>query len=181
MEKNITDIIKKAKELSLNLKQEINHIKDLKEIDLIKEHFNETKDVKILFAGSGALPLSAILMHLYADLDVTLLDIDAEAINLSNKLIKKIGLPIPSQVGNVMQHDFSNYDIVFIASLIPNKEAIIKKLKEQNVKFYMMRGVDGVYQTFYEDLSDEIKNSGEYIYAPSDDLTLNSSYIIKSS
>ena len=36
MEKNITDIIKKAKELSLNLKQEINHIKDLKEIDLIK-------------------------------------------------------------------------------------------------------------------------------------------------
>ena len=36
MEKNITDIIKKAEELSLNLKQEINHIKDLKEIDLIK-------------------------------------------------------------------------------------------------------------------------------------------------
>ena len=36
MEKNITDIIKKAKELSLNLKQEISHIKDLKEIVSIR-------------------------------------------------------------------------------------------------------------------------------------------------
>ncbi len=36
MENNITDIIKKAKEFSLDLKEEINYVKDLKEIDLIK-------------------------------------------------------------------------------------------------------------------------------------------------
>ena len=36
MEKNITDIIKKAKELSLQLKQEIKNLKDLKEIVSIR-------------------------------------------------------------------------------------------------------------------------------------------------
>ena len=36
MENNITDIIKKAKEFSLDLREEINYVKDLKEIDLIK-------------------------------------------------------------------------------------------------------------------------------------------------
>ena len=36
MENIITEIIKKAKAFSLDLKKEIKHIKDLKEIDLIK-------------------------------------------------------------------------------------------------------------------------------------------------
>ncbi len=48
MEKNITDIIKKAKELSLNLKQEINHVKDLKEIDLIKIKYTGKKGLVTL-------------------------------------------------------------------------------------------------------------------------------------
>ena len=52
MEKNITDIIKKAKELSLNLKQEINHIKDLKEIDLIKIKYTGKKGLFTLLLKS---------------------------------------------------------------------------------------------------------------------------------
>ena len=54
MEKNITDIIKKAKELSLNLKQEINHIKDLKEIDLIKIKYTGKKGLFTLLLKSLA-------------------------------------------------------------------------------------------------------------------------------
>ena len=54
MEKNITDIIKKAKELSLNLKQEINHIKDLKEIDLIKIKYMGKKGLFTLLLKSLA-------------------------------------------------------------------------------------------------------------------------------
>ena len=52
MEKNIIDIIKKAKELSLNVKQEINHIKDLKEIDLIKIKYTGKKGLFTLLLKS---------------------------------------------------------------------------------------------------------------------------------
>jgi len=55
LEKNITDIIKKAKELSLNLKQEINHIKDLKEIDLIKIKYTGKKGLFTLLLKSLAM------------------------------------------------------------------------------------------------------------------------------
>ena len=54
MEKNITDIIKKAKELSLNLKLEINNIQDLKEIDLIKIKYTGKKGLFTLLLKSLA-------------------------------------------------------------------------------------------------------------------------------
>ena len=54
MEINITDIIKKAKELSLNIKQEINYIKDLKEIDLIKIKYMGKKGLLTLLLKSLA-------------------------------------------------------------------------------------------------------------------------------
>ena len=54
MEKNITDIIKKAKELSLQLKQEIKNLKDLKEIDLIKIKYIGKKGLFTLLLKSLA-------------------------------------------------------------------------------------------------------------------------------
>ena len=54
MEKNITDIIKNAEGLSLKLKQEVNHIKDLKEIDLIKIKYIGKKGLFTLLLKSLA-------------------------------------------------------------------------------------------------------------------------------
>ena len=78
MEKNITDIIKKAKELSLNLKQEINHIKDLKEIDLIK--------IKYI----GKKGLFTLLLKSLAGLNNDDRAIAGKAINIIKKDIEKI-------------------------------------------------------------------------------------------
>ncbi len=78
MEKNITDIIKKAKKLSLNLKQEINHIKDLKEIDLIKIKYMGKK-------GSFTLLLKSL-----ADLNNDDRAKVGKAINIIKKDIEKI-------------------------------------------------------------------------------------------
>lgn len=78
MEKNITDIIKKAKELSLNLKQEINHIKDLKEIDLIK--------IKYM----GKKGLFTLLLKSLAELNNDDRAIAGKAINIIKKDIEKI-------------------------------------------------------------------------------------------
>ena len=77
MEKNITDIIKKAKELSLNLKQEINHIKDLKEIDLIK--------IKYM----GKKGLFTLLLKSLAELNNDDRAVAGKAINIIKKDIEK--------------------------------------------------------------------------------------------
>ena len=78
MEKNITDIIKKAKELSLNLKQEITHIKDLKEIDLVKTKY------------TGKKGLFTFLLKSLADLNNDDRAKVGKAINIIKKDIEKI-------------------------------------------------------------------------------------------
>ena len=78
MEKNITDIIKKAKELSLNLKKEITHIKDLKEIDLVKTKY------------TGKKGLFTFLLKSLADLNNDDRAKVGKAINIIKKDIEKI-------------------------------------------------------------------------------------------
>jgi hypothetical protein len=150
-----------------------------KELVMINRYFSKDSKVKMLFAGSGSLPLSAIFMNRQDNIEVSLLDIDKEAVALSSSLINKLNLPIKVFEGDILKHPVSEYDIVFIASLIPEKIPIIERLRNEGVSHYMARGVDGVYKAFYEDLQPEIKMSAEHFYMPSDDLTLNSSYIFK--
>ena len=88
MEKNITDIIKKAKELSLNLKQEINHIKDLKEIDLIK--------IKYI----GKKGLFTLLLKSLAELNNDDRAKVGKAINIIKKDIEKIIISHKSLIEN---------------------------------------------------------------------------------
>ena len=88
MEKNITDIIKKAKELSLNLKQEINHIKDLKEIDLIKIKY------------TGKKGLFTLLLKSLAELNNDDRAKVGKAINIIKKDIEKIILSHKSLIEN---------------------------------------------------------------------------------
>ena len=88
MEKNITDIIKKAKELSLNLKQEINHIKDLKEIDLIKIKY------------TGKKGLFTLLLKSLADLNNDDRAKVGKAINIIKKDIEKIIISHKSLIEN---------------------------------------------------------------------------------
>ena len=83
MEKNIIDIIKKAKELSLNLKQEINHIKDLKEIDLIKIKYTGKKGLLTLLLKSLAELNNK--ERAQAGKDINIIKKDIEKIILSHK------------------------------------------------------------------------------------------------
>jgi len=150
-----------------------------KEIALMKNYFSEDKNISILFAGSGALPLTAILMYQAGYKNITIIDIDWEAINKSQNLFKKLGIDINIYNQDVFQHNLDNYDLICIASLIPNKTKIINKIKKSNAKHYLMRGADGIYKIFYENLSDDIKASSPHMYYPSDKHTINSSYLFK--
>ncbi len=152
-----------------------------KEARLIQQLVYMTEKTTILFAGAGALPLTAILLHVKYGWNFILLDIDPHAVKRAQRLVKKLGLNISVLQYDFFQFDLKSYDIVFVASLIANKSKVIEKLEEDRVKFYLLRGADGIYQTFYEDVPDEFKLNREYTYFPSDSLTINSSYLFRAS
>jgi hypothetical protein len=108
-----------------------------------------------------------------------LLDVDKDAIEKSSVLMSKLGLPIKIIHQDFFKSDLSIYDIVFAASLIPNKIKLVDKLKSDNVPFYLLRGADSLYQAFYEDIPHELKTGTTYSYIPSDNLTINSSYFFQ--
>ena len=93
MEKNITDIIKKAKELSLNLKQEIHHIKALKDIDLIKIKY------------TGKKGLFTLLLKSLADLNNDDIATVGKAINIIKKDIENTIISHKSLIENKILND----------------------------------------------------------------------------
>lgn len=148
-----------------------------KEYNLIKNNTRINDKTQILFAGSGALPLTAIIMHIKYGLNISLLDVDKDAIEKSSLLIRKLDLPIKVIHQDFFKYDLSRYDIVFAASLISNKKKVVEKFKSDNVPFYLLRGADSLYQAFYEDIPNELKTGTTYSYLPSDNATINSSYL----
>jgi GNAT superfamily N-acetyltransferase/protein-L-isoaspartate O-methyltransferase len=93
---------------------------------------------RILFVGSGSLPLSAILLAQQYGLIVDNIDNDAKAVETSSKLINRLGL---GGVVSVMQADatsftqYGEYDAIFLASLVgldpTAKQAIIANIQRQ--------------------------------------------------
>lgn len=81
----------------------------------------ERRITRVLFVGSGPLPLSAILLARTFGVRVTCLDKDEDAVRLSGKLIEKLGL---SHVIEVAHKDIlstitlAEYDVVFLGALV---------------------------------------------------------------
>lgn len=148
-----------------------------KESKLMKRCIDDIENSNIIFAGAGALPLTAIIMHVKYGFKVSLLDIDSEAVEKSKLLISKLGLDIPVYNTDFFDADLSSYKVVFLASLVPNKEEAVEHISKQGVKFYILRGADSQYQAFYEDVSLDLKHGYPYSYLPSDSQTLNSTYL----
>ena len=146
----------------------------------------DSENPEIIFAGSGALPLSAIIMSKLTGCSITLLDMDEEAANLSEKLVNKLNLPITVKRGNAQTFDYTGYKIVFIASLIPEKEICFKQASNYKVPFVATRGADGLSELLYEDVN--INQLTEHLSSlesevctskklPSDDKNINSTYL----
>lgn len=86
----------------------------------------------VVFVGSGPLPLSALIMAKDCGYRVTGVDCDGEAITLSSDLIDKLDMNEVMRVhqGNGADYDYSEADIVFIASLILDKQAVLQAIKQ---------------------------------------------------
>lgn len=120
---------------------------------------------KLLFLGSGPLPLTAIILAQKYNIKSTLLDIDEEAVEISQRLIKKLGL---SQMISIVKGDATHYkgygdfEVIFVAALagtdIRLKTAIFKQIKTFSKKnsHIIARSAWGNRTLLYKPLSREI-------------------------
>jgi len=109
-------------------------VRGMRSCDLHKNH-------KILFVGSGPLPLSSIMMARQHGFSVDNLDIDSNAVDVSRKIISAIGLSENVKVvkGNIFSmKDFVKYKGIFIAALVGKDEAekikIVSHISNQSEK-----------------------------------------------
>ncbi|MGB8957264.1 MAG: nicotianamine synthase family protein [Tumebacillaceae bacterium] len=128
------------------------------------EEFGIDHASKVLFVGSGALPLSALMIAKETGAEVMCLDIDAEAVELGREAAEFSGLQSKVQfTGNsVKELEFLNRAThILIASLVEDKEELVNDLKDvvsENVKIVLRYG-NGLKSLFnfplVLDLSDE--------------------------
>jgi len=85
----------------------------------------------ILFVGSGPLPLSAIVMHLRGRTEMTCLDLDPAACEVSESLLRRLGLGGKITVLQVdgADYDYRQFRRILVASLVPNKSAVLDRIR----------------------------------------------------
>lgn len=108
---------------------------------------------RISFLGSGALPLTAIFLARHArDSKIVCVDFDGEACDLSEQLIKKIGLSGRIEIShkNAVEYIPTNGELVICASLLQGREAVYKNIESQKGCSMIVRDAEGVYQFLYK-------------------------------
>ncbi|GAB6169367.1 pseudopaline biosynthesis protein CntL [Clostridium carnis] len=110
--------------------------------EILEFDINNTS--KILFIGSGAMPITAFTINDETNAEVTCLDIDNEALYLSKKLSKKYGVKnISFSSEDIKDLELSRFTHIIIASLVEEKLNIAKYLLDKismNTKIILRYG-----------------------------------------
>ncbi len=107
---------------------------------------------KICFIGSGPMSISAFeMMEQYPDLDVHCVDMSNEAINLSDAVCKASGFSMQHVNAYAQDFDYSDFDIVIIASMTLGKENVLEQIKNtaKNGTIVIIRSVEGLRNVLY--------------------------------
>lgn len=112
----------------------------------------------ILLVGSGAMPITAAIMLKYFDCTVTCLDIDTQAISLSQKWLARL---IPDNNVMFIQNDIFNivnyepYSHIIITGHIFNKNMLLNHLFTylKNDQKILLRNSSGLYKQVYQVVS----------------------------
>jgi Nicotianamine synthase protein len=88
---------------------------------------------KLLFIGSGPLPLTAMLLHLHTGASVDCLARDSGAVALSRQVLEKCGLNGSVRIldGTRLEHDLSRYNAVVIGALARPRKNLLKLLRKR--------------------------------------------------
>lgn len=134
----------------------------------------------IAFVGSGALPLTAIILHEKTGLPVTCVDNDPKACDDARKLVKKLGLEDNIRIveADGRTHDYADNPVVFVASLVPQKEAVIDRIRETSGRtaHIAVRSAERLHTLLYEPVDEELLELSGCDYrarTPHDPKTIN--------
>lgn len=94
--------------------------------------------MRVLFVGSGPLPLSAILLAQQYGLTVDCIDSDTQAVEVSKQLVSRLGLTDTVHIAQADAATFAQYgkyDAVFLAAMVgleaTTKQSIIAAIGQQ--------------------------------------------------
>jgi len=123
---------------------------------------------RILFLGSGALPISAIRLHSETGLPVDCLARDSSAIEISRKVIRAYGMGDAVRVlgGQDSDYDTHNYDLIVIGILFPARKSVLKTIRKRSQPGcqVLCRTSHGSWQLVYESVA-ERERRGFYLKA----------------
>ncbi|MGE7661149.1 nicotianamine synthase family protein [Peribacillus sp. NPDC097197] len=127
-------------------------------VELIKTEMEELKRINwdvnsFAFVGTGPLPLSPLLLKQEMGAEMTCLDLDVQAHEHGRRFIQDLDRDGTSDyiLKDGALHDYKGLDLVWIASLVPNKEEIVRRVFETNPEALVaIRSVDGIHQLLYE-------------------------------
>jgi len=144
-----------------------------------------TEKSPIVFVGSGPMPLSPIILHLFGDVEVICLEMDTAACDASSSLLEQLGLG--TQVTVVMKDgsdfDYSSYSRIFVASLVRNKQAVLEQIRRTSPdSLVAVRTAEGMRQIMYEAIDEsELNKQGWRILGrthPDNNLVINSTLFL---
>lgn len=142
---------------------------------------------RIVFVGSGPMPLSPIILHLIGDVEVLCLEIDPVAYDSSCFLLERMGLgnKVTVVLENGSDFDYSSYSRVFVASLVRDKLGVLNQIKRTSPdSLVAVRTAEGMKRIMYEAVDEsQLKKQGWRILTrtwPEETLVINSTLFLES-
>jgi GNAT superfamily N-acetyltransferase len=113
---------------------------------------------KVLFIGSGPLPISAILLHLQTGSPVDCVAFDSSAVPISQQVVENCGFGRLVHIRGSADADYdpSDYDLVVVGLLARRKKAILTKLRKRchPGSAILCRTSHGLRKLLYEPVAD---------------------------
>jgi ribosomal protein S18 acetylase RimI-like enzyme len=123
---------------------------------------------RILFLGSGAVPISALLLHAETGVPVDCVARDSSAIEISRKVVESFGVGGAVTVlgDKDSDYDTQNYDLIVIGILFRSKKNVLKTVRKRSQPGcqVLCRTSCGTWQLIYESISDR-ERRGFYLKA----------------
>jgi hypothetical protein len=117
------------------------------ELELLGEKVTE----RFAFLGSGALPVTAILIaRECSGMRVTCVDCDGEACELAERLVALLGLKGSVEIASIDAQDYpSEPDETIICASLLHAPGIFEALKERRARRLIVRDAEGAYRFCY--------------------------------
>lgn len=147
---------------------------------------DHSEKLPIIFVGSGPMPISPIILHLFTDVEIICVEMDSVAYNASCLLLEHVGLE--NKVTVVMQNgsefDYSPYRRIFVASLVQDKQAVLEQISRTSTDpLVAVRTAEGLRRIMYEAIDEsQLNEQGWRILGrtcPEENLVINSTLFLE--